>query len=60
MHDRTQSRPQEIKPHRENGVERISADRVSPIESHDTSTTDKAEDMVALLADRMRRNEARR
>jgi hypothetical protein len=33
---------------------------VRPIENHATSTADKAEDMVALLADRMRHSEAGR
>lgn len=60
MHNRSEIRPQEIKPHRGNGVERIPADRTRPIENRDTSTAGKAEDMIALLTDRMRRSEADR
>lgn len=59
MHNRTESSPQEIKPHRGNGVERIPANRARPID-HATPTAGKAEDMVALLADRMRHTEAGR
>ena len=60
MHTRTESMPQEIKPRRGNGVERIPAAHARPIENHAASTAGKAEDMVALLTDRMRRSEARR
>lgn len=59
MHDRTESRPQEIKPHRGNGLERIPTDRAQTADDAN-STTGKAEDMIALLADRMRHSEARR
>ncbi|HEY0660374.1 MAG TPA: hypothetical protein VGD21_03495 [Lysobacter sp.] len=58
MHTRTESSPQEVKPRRGNGVERIPADHARPIKN--ASTAGKAEDMVALLADRMRHGEARR
>lgn len=55
MRNHTESAPQEIKPHRGNGVEKVPADPARPLQNHATSTTGKAEDMVALLADRMRR-----
>jgi hypothetical protein len=57
MHNSTDNRPQEIKPQRRHGIERIPTDRARPVGN--TPATGKAEDMVALLADRMRRNEAR-
>jgi hypothetical protein len=58
MHQRTESTPQEIKPQRAAGIERIPTERARPGEH--ASSAGKAEDMVALLADRMRRNETRR
>lgn len=58
MHHRNESRPQEVKPQRVAGTERSPVDRAQPIE--ETSTAGKAEDMVALLVDRMRRGEPRR
>jgi len=59
MHNRTEVSPQEIQPHRGNGIERFPGDQAERVD-HPEPENGKAEDMIALLADRMRHSEARR